>query len=380
MARAARRIGRCGAGIIAGMLAVLPAGVGAANAPADASKPAVTVAPATLRDITPSASYVGRVQAVNTVNLIARVTGFLEKQDFKEGQFVKTGDLLFLIEQDPYQAAVAQAEANLAKAQATQTNAELQLRRAQELVRSNTVAQATVDQDVATERSAAADVMAAKAALQQAQINLGYTEIKAPIDGRIGMVLINVGNFVSPTSGTLATIVSQNPMYVLFPVPTQQVIRYKQQLTEHPEDAGHLVVHIKLATGQDYPESGNVDFLDIQANQSTDTVIVRAQFPNPKNLLVSGQIADVTVEAGTPTKALTIPEAALQLDQSGPYVLVVGTDDKVAQQRVKLGAVQGADIVVQQGLKEGDRVIVEGIQKVRPGEVVAPSQAAAANP
>jgi membrane fusion protein, multidrug efflux system len=339
-----------------------------------APAPAVTVAQATLGSITPSASYVGRVQAVNTVNLIARVSGFLQQLHFKEGQRVKTGDLLFTIEQDTYQAAVDQSQANVDKAKATERNADLQLQRSQQLLRTNTVPQSTVDQDLANQQSAWANVEAAQAALRQTQINLGYTEIRAPIDGRIGMALITIGNFVSATSGTLATIVSQDPMYVLFPVSAQVVLDYKQRMDGNKGSSGRVVVHIRLPNGRDYPHAGSVNFLDIQVNQGTDTVAVRAEFPNPEGWLIAGQIVDVTVEAGEPKQTLLIPQAALQLDQSGSYVLVVGADNKVEQQRVKLGAVEGSDTVVEQGLKQGERVIVQGIQKVRPGMVVVPAQ------
>jgi membrane fusion protein (multidrug efflux system) len=370
---------------VAAVTAVLLAGHGralCADTPGAAqSAPAVTVAPATLKRVTQSASYVGRVQAVHTVNLVARVAGFLQKRAFTEGQEVKIGDLLFGIESDTYQAAVTQAQAALAKAQANETNATLTVQRSQELVKTNAVPQATVDQDLANHEAAKADVLAAQASLQQAQINLGYTEIKAPIDGRIGMALVTVGNLVSPTSGTLATIVSQDPIYVLFPVTTQEVLDYRQRLAAQPDAASaSVVVRVKLPNGQDYPHSGSVNFLDIQANQGTDTLTVRAQLPNPDGWLVAGQIVNVVVEAGASRQALVIPQAALQLDQSGPYVLVVDSDDKVQPRRVKLGAVQGSDTVVEQGLEPGERVIVQGIQKVRPGQSVAPTQAAEATP
>jgi len=300
---------------------------------------------------------------------VSRVEGFLQKRAFTEGQQVKTGDLLFVIEQDTYQAAVDQAQAQLVSAQATERNAALALQRSQELVRTNAVAQATVDQNLANQGTAAAAVRSAQAALEQANINLAFTEIKAPIDGRIGMANVSVGNFVNQTTGTLATIVSQDPIYVLFPASTQQVLDYRQRTAKTP-GAGANVVRATLPNGQEYPHPGSVDFIDIQANQGADTLTVRAVFPNPDSWLVSGQIVNVTVEAGEPTQTLVIPQAALQVDQSGSYVLVVGTDDKVEQRRVKLGPVQGADITVSDGLKPGELVIVEGIQKVRPGEAV----------
>ncbi|MBV8751251.1 MAG: efflux RND transporter periplasmic adaptor subunit [Hyphomicrobiales bacterium] len=358
----------------------LPFPAAAQPAPAQEPAPAVTVATAVEKNITPSSTYVGRMQAVDVVNIIARVQGFLQKRSFKEGQMVKRGDLLFTIERDTYQAAVDQAQAAVAKAQATETNASLAEQRSRELVSRNAVAQATLDQDVANLKGAQADVMAAQASLEQAQINLGFTEITAPIDGRIGRALVTVGNFVSPTSGTLATIVSQDPMFVLFPISAQQVTEYKQRIAGTPGTPSNVPVQIKLPNGTTYAHSGSLNFIDIQVNQGTDTVQARAEIPNPDGLLVSGQIVDVTVETGAPQQALAIPQAALQLEQAGPYVLVVGADDKVVQQTVKLGQPVGSDVVVTQGLKAGDRVIVEGIQKVRPGQKVAPSEAAAATP
>jgi membrane fusion protein, multidrug efflux system len=350
------------------------------QASAAATPPAVTVTAVTLKSVTPAGTFVGRVQAVNTVNLVSRVEGFLQKRAFTEGQQVKTGDLLFFIEQDTYQAAVDQAQAQLASAQATERNAALALQRSQELVRTNAVAQATVDQNLANQGTAAAAVSSAQAALEQANINLAFTEIKAPIDGRIGMANVSVGNFVNQATGTLATIVSQDPIYVLFPATTQQVLDYRQRSAKTPSASANAVVRATFSNGQEYPHPGSVDFLDIQTNQATDTLTVRAVFPNPDNWLVAGQIVNVTVAAGEPTQTLTIPQSALQVDQSGSYVLVVGADNKVEQRRVKLGPVQGPDITVSDGLKPGELVIVEGIQKVRPGEAVTPTPSVQSGP
>jgi membrane fusion protein (multidrug efflux system) len=363
------------------MLMVAP-GLGlCADVPAQSSTPAVIVAQATLRSITRSATHVGRVQAIKTVNLVTRVAGFLQRQAFTEGQQVKTGDLLFVVEPDTYKAAVVQAQAALAKAQATEKNAALTLQRSQDLVKTNAVPQATVDQNMADRDAAQADVLAAQASLDQANINLGYTEIRAPIDGRIGMILVSVGNFVTPTSGPLATIVTQDPIYVLFPVSTQQFIDYKQRSAGRPDVPGNAaVVRIKLPNGKDYPHSGAVNFFDIQTNRGTDTLTVRAQLPNPDGWLLHGQIVDVTVEAGEAKQALMIPQAALQLDRSGSYVLVVGPDDKVVQRRVTLGSVEGSEVVVEQGLAAAERVIVEGIQKVHPGEQVTATRAPEVTP
>jgi membrane fusion protein (multidrug efflux system) len=342
------------------------------QAPAAASVPAVTVAAAALKSVTPAGTFVGRVQAVNTVNLVSRVEGFLQQRTFTEGQEVKTGDPLFVIEQDTYQAAVDQAHASLTGAQATERNAALALQRSQELVKTSATPQATVDQNIANQATAAAAVRSAEAAFEQANINFAFTNIKAPIDGRIGMANVSVGNFVNQATGTLATIVSQDPIYVLFPATTAQVLDYRQQ-TAKTGASSSVVVSAILPNGQKYPHPGLVDFLDIQANQATDTLTVRAVFPNPDSWLVAGQVVNVTVAVGEPTQTLVIPQAALQVDQSGSYVLVVGADKRVEQRRVKLGPVQGADITVSDGLKPGELVIVEGIQKVRPGEAVTPA-------
>ena len=189
--------------------------------------PAVTVSPVVNRQVTETGDFVGRVVAIDKVDVVARVPGFIEQRNFTEGQQVKTGDLLFRIEQDTYKAAVDQQSANLAKAKATEVNANLQLQRGQELVKSQNIPQATVDQRAAAEQAAQADVLQAQALLEQAQINLGYTEIRSPIDGRIGLANFTVGNLVGPSSGRLATIVSQDPIYVTFQASEADIIEYQ---------------------------------------------------------------------------------------------------------------------------------------------------------
>jgi membrane fusion protein, multidrug efflux system len=337
--------------------------------------PAVTVTPVVSREVRESADFVGRVTPIDKVDLVARVPGFLEQRLFTEGQLVKTGDLLFRIEQDTYKAAVEQQSANLAKAKATEVNAALQLARGKELVHNQNISQATVDQRAADEASAQADVMEAQAALEQAQINLRYTEIHAPIDGRIGLAIFTVGNLVSPSSGTLATIVRQDPIYVIFAASEREVLDYKRRIAELGDPNGHLTVRVRLPDGSLYPQPGLTDFLDIQVNASADTVAVRAQFANPQGLLVANGIVGVEVEAGKPKAALVIPQSAVQIDQAGSYVLVVDPAKKVELRRITTGTDQGTGVTVTEGLKEGELVIVEGIQKVRPGQVVAASVA-----
>jgi membrane fusion protein (multidrug efflux system) len=338
--------------------------------------PAVTVAPATSREVTATGDFIGRVVAIDKVDVVARISGFINQRNFTEGQQVKTGDLLFSIEPDTYKAAVDQQTANLAKAKATEVNANLQLQRGQELLHNQNIPQSEVDQRAANAQAAHADVMQAQALLEQAKINLGYTEIRSPIDGRIGPANFTVGNLVSPSSGTLATIVSQDPIYVTFQASEADVIAYKHRIAASADKNPHVTIHIKLPDGTIYPHPGLTNLLDVQVQPDTDTVLARAQLPNPEGILIPGGIVGVQVERGGPQSLLVIPQSAVQLDQAGHYVMVVGADKKVEQRRITTGVEQGRDIVVTEGLKQGELVIVEGVQKVHPGQVVATNLAA----
>jgi membrane fusion protein (multidrug efflux system) len=331
--------------------------------------PAVSVTPVVSRQVTETGDYIGRVTAIDKVDIVARVPGFIEERNFTEGQQVKKGDLLFRIEQATYKAAVEQTRAALARAKATEVNARLQLERGNELGRSNNIPQATLDQRAADEAAAQAGVMEAKAQLEQAEINLGYTEIHSPIDGRIGLATFTAGNLVQPSSGRLATIVSQDPIYVIFQVSQRNVLEYRRRVAESTNNT-HVTIHIKLPDGSPYPHPGLSNFLDVQVDATTDTVSVRAQVPNPDGLLTAGGVVGVTVERGAPRSALIIPQSAVLLDQAGRYVLLVDAEKKVEQRRVTVGVEQGRNIVVTDGVKEGELVIVEGIQKVRAGQVV----------
>jgi membrane fusion protein (multidrug efflux system) len=336
-----------------------------------APPPAVSAKPVVSRQVTETADFVGRVTAIDKVDIVARVPGFIQERNFTEGQQVKTGDLLFRIEPDTYRAAVNQQEANLAKAKATHVNAALQLERGRELVRGQNIPQSTVDQRAADEAAAHADIMQAQALLEQAKINLGYTEIRSPVDGRVGLATYTVGNLVEPSSGRLATIVSQDPIYVIFQASERDVLGYKRRLAGSNNQ--HLPIHIKLSDGTIYGHAGITNFLDVQVETITDTVGVRAQVPNPEGLLIHGGIVSVVVDIAAPRSALVVPQSAIQFDQAGHYVLLVDDAKKVVLRRVTAGVEQGRDVAVTEGLKEGELVIVEGIQKVRPGQVVSAS-------
>lgn len=348
---------------------------GAAPAQGALPPPAVSVTPVVSRQVTETGDFIGRVTAIDKVDIVARVSGFIEERSFTEGQQVKTGDLLFRIEQETYKAAVEQQRANLAKAKATEVNAALQLERSKELVRNKNIPQSTVDQRAADEAAAQANVMAAQALLHQAEINLGYTEIRSPIDGRIGFANFTVGNLVDPSSGKLATIVSQDPIYVIFQPSERDILEYKRRIAESAGKIVHLTVRIKLPNGSAYPHPGLTNLLDVQVESTTDTVAVRAQVPNPEGHLIPGGVVGVAVDRGPPRSALVVPQSAVELDQAGRYVLVVDEAKKVELRRVTTGVEQGRDVVVTSGLKEGELVIVEGIQKVHPGQVVTASTA-----
>jgi membrane fusion protein (multidrug efflux system) len=339
-------------------------------APPPAPPPGVGVQLAQMKGVAPSYAFVGRVKAVNTVQLRARVEGFLEKVLFTEGQRVKTGDLLFQIEKTQYQAAVEQASANLAAAQAQELNAQLQFNRTSDLVKTQAVSQATLDQNRAALDSSKASVLQNKAALSVAQENLGYTDVTSPIDGRIGLMTYTMGNLVNSASGVLATIVSDDPIYVEFPVSMRQIA----DITAARQQAGggpiNIKVFVKLANRQEYAHPGVWNFIGIQVDQQTDTLLVRATFPNPERQLVDGAFVTVEVKENEEKQRLVIPRSALQLDQAGIYVLVVNQDHKVEIKRVTTGEAVNTEIAIPSGLAVGDQVIVNGIQKVRPGQVV----------
>lgn len=351
----------------------------AAQPPAAPPPPAVGVQPATKKGVTWSYSFVGRIKAVETVALMARVQGFLEKVLFTEGQDVKAGDVLYQIEKVQYQAQLDQAQANVASAKAAELNAQLTYNRSLDLVKTQAVSQATLDSNRANLDMAHAQVLQQQAALTQAKENLGYTDIIAPIAGRIGRTAYTQGNLVGPTSGALATIVSQDPMYVLFQVSVRQLEEIRQARRQEDGSQIKISINVRLPSGKEYAHPGVWNYTDPQVDQQTDTLTMRATLPNPERQLIDGEFVSVELRERREQPRLVVPQAAVQVDQAGSYVLVVDQDSKVQQRRIRLGAQQDADIVVESGLNENENVIVDGLLKVRPGLTVTATPVAPAN-
>lgn len=335
------------------------------------SVPAVLVAKVKKQEIGEQYSYFGRVEAAERVQIRARIEGYLGPLAFKQGSFVTKGDSLFEIEKDVYAAEVALAKANLANSRAVAKLAKVELERSKELRGRNVVSQAKLDEVGAKYEEALADVEASKAALKLAEINLGYTEIKAPISGRIGKAAETEGSLVGPSSDPLALLVSQDPMQVAWPVPDQHFTH----LTSEGQGADSVVVKLRLADGTMYTQPGKIIYSEPSANRSTNTVTVRAEFSNSKYRLVDQMLVTVLIERKQKDERLVMPQDALLLDQQGPFVYAVDDKNTVEIRRIQTGEQRGLDIIITEGLKEGDRVIVSGLQKVRKGMVVAPKLA-----
>lgn len=357
-------------------LALLVAGCNETKeAPGPAVAPVVMVVKAQMRSVSEGSEFVGRVEAMERVDIRARVTGFLTERVFTEGQNVAAGDLLFRIEPEPFEAAVAACQAQLEGAQASLKNNDLQVARGQELFRNNNLPRATLDQRIADQQIAAAQVSAAKAALDQANIQLGYTRITTPITGRVGRSAATVGNVVGPDSGVLTTVVKDDVVKVLFPVSQRLLIDLKRDNTKNGERP--LQIRLRLPDGTLYDQPGRLSFVNVTADASTDSTLVQAEVPNPDGLLTAGQVVGVRVEEEKGTDVLVIPQSALQLDQAGTFVLVVGADNKVVQTFVKVGSARAGQAVITEGLSPGALVITEGAQRVRPGLPVTPKPAPA---
>jgi membrane fusion protein, multidrug efflux system len=352
--------------------------------PAAGGPPAVGVVEAVKRPITETNEFLGRVEAVNRVSVVARVTAFLEKRLFREGTEIKAGDELYRLERGPFEADLSAKKAVVAQLKATLENATLTTERARTLLGGPAGQQSTYDAAIANQRSLEAQVQAAEAQVQASQINLDYTDIRSPIDGKIGRTAVTEGNVVSSASGVLTTIVSQDPMYVIFPVSVRLGLELRERYTPRGGLAA-VLIRLRLPDGRLYDQTGKVDFVDNTIVQSTDTFTVRGVIPNaelpvstadnPVRQLTDGEFVTVLVEGVQPVEVLAIPRAAVLADQQGDFVFVVGADNKAEQRRIQLGQSTATLASVIGGLSAGEKVIVEGLQRARPGQPVSPAPA-----
>ncbi|AHB05707.1 RND transporter MFP subunit [Pandoraea pnomenusa] len=346
--------------------------VDASTPPAAQVMPTVEVDVANVisRTVTDWQSYSGRLDAVDRVDIKPLVSGTITAVHFKDGQLVKKGDPLFTIDPRPYAAEVDRAAAQLASAQARDVFTSTDLARAQRLIADNAIAKKDFDQKENAAREAAANVKAARAALETARINLGYTQIVAPVAGRVSRAEITVGNTVSAgaQSPALTTVVSVSPMYAAFDVDEQTYLRY---LARDTGKSG-VPVDLGLANESGYSRKGTVYSVDNRFDTTSGTIRVRARFDNADGALVPGLYARIRVGGGEPHPALLVDEAAIGTDQSKKFVLVVDPANKVQYREVQLGERHGGLVEIAGGLKEGERIVVNGLQRVRPGDPVTP--------
>jgi membrane fusion protein (multidrug efflux system) len=337
-----------------------------------AAPPAVFVTRVERQEISQGAEFIGRVEAIDKVDVRARITGFLYARHFEEGAPVKANDLLFTIEQAPFAAEVALRKAQVERLEAELQNASTQVQRGRELLRTNAIPQSTVDDRITAEAVARAELAAANAQLEQAEIQYGYTTIRAAFDGRAGRSPLSPGNVVGPDTGILVTVVRDDPIRVTFPVTQRELLRFRRAGGQTGPDAVRVLV--RLPDGTMLDTAGRIDFVDVTANRSTDSVQVVAQVPNGQRLLTDGQAVAVVVQAAQPQQAIVITQSALQIDQQGAFVLVVGADNRVEVKRVRTSPGPAGQVIVTEGLEVGQLIITEGSQRARPGQPVTPRQ------
>ena len=309
----------------------------------------------------------GRVVSKYRVDVLARISGYLQKSYFKEGDFVKQGQVLFLIEPTEYSNAANVAGANVKNLTAQLVYAEKQLARSAELVKKDYIAKAQYDQMLSNRDSLKAQLASAKASYNDAQRNLGYTNVKSPVDGKVGIINVTVGNYVSPTSGALTTINSTNPIYVTFPLDSRD---FQSLATSDRGDNKNRKVELIMSNGVKYPLTGVQDFQDNKVDTSTGTVTMRATFENPDNSLIHGEFVTVKLFANKPVNVPIAPVTAVLENQAGKYVYKLDENDLPQLVYVKTGEQVGHNWIINEGLQKGDRIITEGLQKVVPGKPV----------
>ncbi len=340
-----------------------------------APAPSVVVAPAKVMDLRESVDFTGRITAIQKVDIRARVSGFLEKINFTEGQKITAGTVLYNVEDGSYRAAVQQIDGSLAAQQAQYDLAVIERDRQRQLFASNTTPQSKVDIAEAQLKKAQADLTSMEGSKAKADLDLSYTKILAPFDGIVGLTTADVGALVGPDSGALTTLTRLDPIYVEFPVAIALLLEYREGV-KAGKYSGAANVALTLPDGREYPLKGSIDFIASNVSQGTDTAIVRAQFDNPEATLLDGTLVRVNLEQADKQEVLAVPQQAIQRDQQGAFVMVVGADSKVELRRVDVARSARGQAVIAKGLKEGETVITDGVGKVRPGITVDATPAA----
>ncbi len=330
---------------------------------------AVETAKVTTAESVNSAESAGRIEAKYSVDVVARINGWLQKRYFVEGAHVKKGQALFLIEPNEYQIAVQQAAAQTKQAEATYINAQKELSRAAELVKNDYVSKSYYDAAIAKRDESKANWDRMKATLSNARLNLSYTKVISPINGKIGKIYITEGNLVNMQSGKLATIVSTDPVYAYFTLKSNDYIKYKK-MTSTP-DLANVKVELLLADGSKYQDTGKIEFIDNQVDKTAGTIAIRASFSNPNNILVPGDFVTVVTSLINTKKYLVVPQIAVQKSIDGTYVYTIDDEGKAAVKNVEIGNQVDSNWEVISGLKENDTVIVSGITNLRPGASVS---------
>ena len=318
-------------------------------------------------DVTKSFEVSGRVEAKYTVDLVARVQGFLQKSYFKEGDFVKKGQVLFLIEPSEYEIAVKNAQAALSATKASLVNAEKNLVRAKELVKQDFVSKSYYDDALAQRDLYKGNLEVNKAQLSQAKLNLSYTKITAPVDGKMGKILITQGNLVNLSSGTIAKLISTNPIYVTFTLKSEDYLKFKK--ADPTQDVSNTIVKLKLSDGSEYNQDGKIEFIDNAVDISSGTITMRATFDNPDNLLVPGDYITVNLNPVNPRREILVPQESVQDSADGFYVYTV--ENQTAKKRnIKATEEYNGYWIVDEGLKEGDIVVIQGLNNLKDGAAV----------